>query len=249
MRVSGVDRDQLLRGRTISCAVWTRHVNQPGKPLQSPDRSAALAQYRDRAGFYDLELAPFEWIRRRAIARLALQPGQVVLDAGCGTGLSLAMLRRGVGAKGRIIGVEQSPEMLAKARGHVARQHWKNVTLLCAPVEVAEIPVFADAALFHFTHDILRRPEALANVVRHLNPGARVVACGLKWARQWFFPANLFVWAAAQHSVTSLEGLDAPWDKLAASLGPLEVEELALGSVYIASVTLPQTATVRAFSA
>jgi len=35
-------------------------MNKPGKPRHGPDRSAALAQYRRRAGFYDLELALFE---------------------------------------------------------------------------------------------------------------------------------------------------------------------------------------------
>ena len=224
-------------------------MNRPGKARQTPNRSAALAQYRERAGIYDLELVPFEWIRRRAISRLALQRGSVVLDAGCGTGLSLALLRRGVGARGRVIGIEQSPEMIEGAQRRVARKHWNNVTLLHAPVEAAEIPVLADAALFHFTHDILRLPEAVANVMRHLKPGARVVASGLKWAGPWGIPVNLFVWAAALHSVTSLQGLDAPWDGLAASLGPLDVEELLLGSVYIASAALPQTATLRAASA
>ena len=206
---------------------------------QAPDRSAALLQYRDRADIYDLELAAFEWLRRRAIQRLALAPGDVVLDAGCGTGLSLALLRRVVGATGRIIGIEQSPEMIAKARQRVARKGWSNVTLLGAPVETAQIPCMLDAALFHFTHDILRRPEALDNVIRHLEPGAHVVACGLKWAAPWAVPwavpANLFVWAAAMHSVTSFEGLYQPWDGLAARTGPMDVESLALGSVYIAS--------------
>ena len=72
-------------------------------------------------------------------------------------------------------------------------------------------------------------------MVRHLKPGARIVACGLKWAPAWALPANLFVWAAAQYSVTSLEGLDRPWERLAAHTGPLEVESLLLGSVYLAS--------------
>jgi ubiquinone/menaquinone biosynthesis C-methylase UbiE len=209
-------------------------VNPHGAPKSGPDRSAALAQYRRRAAVYDLELAVFEPIRRQAVASLGLRRGDVVLDIGCGTGLSLPLLRAAVGARGRIIGIEQSPEMIAKARQRVAQQRWKNVTLLCAPVEQAEIPGRADAALFHFTHDILRRPEAVAQVLRHLRPGASVVAAGLQWASAWAWPANALVLAAALRSTTSLHGLRQPWSLLAAGLTDLDLRRMMLGAVYIA---------------
>ena len=205
-------------------------MNKAGKP---PDRVQALALYRQRSALYDLELTLFEPIRRVAISRLALQRGDIVLDVGCGTGLSLPMLRKEIGAKGRIIGIDQSPEMMANAHERVVQNRWRNVTLLCAPIELAGIPRLADAALFHFTHDVLRRPDAIANVLDHLKPGAHVVASGLKWS--WAIPANLLVWSAALHSVTTLEGLDKPWSRLAARVGPVHVETLLLDTVYIAS--------------
>ena len=213
----------------------------PGKATarRAPDRAAALAQYRARAGVYDLELALFEPIRRRAIAALALRPGQTVLDVGCGTGLSLPLLQAGVGARGRIVGIEQSPEMIGHARERVRRQGWRNVTLLCAPAEDAQIDVVADAALFHFTHDILQRPEAVANVLAQLRPGARVVASGLKWAEGWRWPTNLFVLPAALRSVTSLQGLEKPWAGLAQALPDLVVHSALTGGVFVASGTLP----------
>lgn len=204
--------------------------------FRGPDRDAALEQYRRRAGVYDLELALLEPIRRRAIARLALRPGEVVLDVGCGTGLSLPLLRQGVGARGRIVGVEQSPEMLEQARRRVTRARWTRVTLLCSPAETADIPVRADAALFHFTHDILRRPESIANVLRHVKPGGRVVASGLKWAAPGLtWPVNLLVLPAVLRSVTSLDGLGQPWRLLQEQLGPMSVETRLLGGAYIAS--------------
>ena len=207
-------------------------------PRRTPDREAALAQYRRRADIYDLELAVFEPIRRQAIARLALRQGERVLDLGCGTGLSLPLLREAVGPQGQVIGVEQSPEMIDKARQRVAAQGWKNVTLICAPVETAALPdavEAADAALFHFTHDVLRRPEAVAHVLRHLRPGARVVAAGLQWAPPWLPLVNLLVLPAALHSVSSLEGLRRPWSHLASHLGAMQVESLLLGGVHLAS--------------
>jgi len=203
---------------------------------RGPDREAALQQYRRRAGVYDRELALFESMRRLAISRLALRPGDVVFDVGCGTGLSLSILRQGIGPKGRIVGIEQSPEMVARARRRVERARWARVTLMCSPVETADIRVSADAALFHFTHDILQRPEAIANVFSHLKPGARVVASGLKWAEPWpMRPVNLFVLPAALHSVTSLNGMDQPWRLLQEQLGHMHVESRLLGGAYVAS--------------
>ena len=210
-------------------------------PRRSPlDHSAALAQYRRRAGVYDIELALFEPVRRRAVERLALRTGDVVFDVGCGTGLSLPLLQPLVGAKGRIVGIEQSPEMIAKARERVALQGWKNVELIEASVEAARLARRADAALFHFTHDILREPLAIANVLRHLRPGARVVACGLQWAPFWAWPVNLLVFGAARHSVTSLAGLGSPWSLLAKHLSGLQVEKVMAGGVFIASGILKQ---------
>lgn len=212
-------------------------TDPPGPPA---DRPAAFAQYRRRAPFYDAELAVFEPLRQEAIERLGLQPGDTVLDVGCGTGLSLALLHQSVGAQGRIVGIEQSPEMIAQARERVRQQRWPNVTLIEAPAGAARCAVHADAALLHFTHDILRDPAALAHLMRGLRPGARVVACGLKWAPPWAWPMNLFVLGAALHSVTSLSGLAEPWNLLASHLDHLQLSPMLGGAVFIASGTVRQ---------
>ncbi len=205
----------------------------PGRQ-SGPNRRAALAQYRRRSLTYDLELAAFEPIRRLAIDRLDLRAGQTVLDVGCGTGLSLGGLHAGVGESGRIIGIEQCPEMISLARQRVLESGYRNVKLLCAPAEEADIGGLADAALFHFTHDILRLPEAIDHVVLHLKPQARVVATGLHWAPPWALPVNLFVWGAALRSVSSLNGLERPWALLSKRLEALRVSNLMLGGVFLA---------------
>ncbi|GMV47110.1 MAG: hypothetical protein AMXMBFR66_25080 [Pseudomonadota bacterium] len=207
--------------------------------MSAPDRQAALAQYRRRAGVYDLELALFEPLRREAVACLALQPGETVLDMGCGTGLSLPLLRAAVGVAGRVVGIEQSPEMLALARRRVAQHAWRNVELIGATAEAARWPGRADAALFHFTHDVLQRPEAVANALGHLRRGARVVATGLCWAPRWAIAVNAAVLAAARRSTTTLVGLDRPWRLLEARLGPMRVQRRLLGAVYLACGAKP----------
>ena len=201
----------------------------------TPNRSTALRQYRSRARIYDLELALFEPVRQRAIELLRLKKGDSVLDVGCGTGLSLTALEGLVGAEGSIIGIEQSPEMLERARARATENNWTNIAFISASVEEAAIPRAADAALFHFTHDIMRTPAAVANVVGHLKPGARVVAAGLKWAPIRTMPLNLFVWNAAMRSTSTLEGLARPWSNLEPLVADIQVEQMLGGTVYVAS--------------
>ena len=201
----------------------------------TPNRSTALRQYRSRARIYDLELLLFEPVRHRAIELLRLKKGDRVMDVGCGTGLSFTALESRIGAEGSIVGIEQSPEMLERARARADENSWHNVELISASVEEAAIPFAADAAIFHFTHDIMRTPGALANVVSHLKPGARVVAAGLKWAPARTMPLNLFVWNAALRSTSTLEGLARPWSHLEPLLTDREVEYMLGGTVYVAS--------------
>ncbi len=205
----------------------------------SADEAAALALYRARCGYYDLQLAPYEALRRCAVERLGLQPGQVVLDIGCGTGMSLGLLQQAVGPQGKVIAVDQSQEMLEQARRRVEHEGWEQVELICSPVQDAALPVRADAALFHFTHDILQTPAALDHVLAHLAPGAKLAVCGLKWAPPLFAAFNPLVWWNAVQSVTTLSGLDAPWQGLEQRGVRLTVESLFCGTLFMASGRLP----------
>ena len=96
-------------------------VYDPGPWPDAQVRALSVAKYRKRAAGYDATCGPTWPIRERTIAALHLQPGQRVLDVGCGTGLSLPLLRSAVGAGGQVYGFDQSPEMLSQARARVSR--------------------------------------------------------------------------------------------------------------------------------
>lgn len=200
--------------------------------------SHALEQYRQRASVYDLELAAMAPVRRNAIARLAPAPGSTVLDVGCGTGLSFAALAECVGPQGQVVGIEPCPQMLAQAHQRAQRAGWANVRLLQASAQSARIPGQADAALFFFTHDVLRSATAVRHVLRHLKPGAVVVAVGLQWAPTWAVLTNALVLGAALYSVSTLDGLDRPWSLLAPALHDFTVETLWGGGLYLAHGTV-----------
>ena len=203
-------------------------------------RRIALRRYRLFAPIYDILPGGLTFnrrLRQEAVRHLRLAPGQTVLDVGCGTGLSFELILEGIGPQGRLIGIELSPDMLARARSKVARRRWQNVTLIEAAAEEAAIPGEVDAALFFFTHDIMQSEPALNNVLSHMKTGGRVAAAGGKRPeRCWQLPANamqLVYWPF----VTTTEGGVQPWAKLARLVGPLTVEERLLGAAYIAYVS------------
>jgi acyl dehydratase/ubiquinone/menaquinone biosynthesis C-methylase UbiE len=200
---------------------------------------SAPTLYRRLAGSYDLTTAWLEPYRHRAVSHLRLQPGDVVMDVGCGTGMSFEPIQAAIGPSGRLVGIEPSPEMLAAARVRVEAAGWENVTLLEASAEEATVPGPVDAVLFAFTHDVLRSPEALANVLGQLRPGGRLAAAGPKWTA--FAPQlNPLVWQVASHYVTTFEGFRRPWAELERAVPDLWVEEAYFGCVYLAWGGLPE---------
>jgi ubiquinone/menaquinone biosynthesis C-methylase UbiE len=196
--------------------------------MSKPDLEAARGKYRRAAGTYDRRIARAERWRRRAIERLLLTSGDVVLDVGCGTGINFALLEPYVGPSGRIVGIDASNDMLTLAEDRVKTAGWANVELIEAPIAEASLPRGADAALFSLTHDILQSPEAVENVVRALKPGGRVASFGAKWAPWWAVPVNLGVWAIARRYVTTFSGFRKPWSQLETAGFELFVEEVAM---------------------
>jgi hypothetical protein len=108
--------------------------------MSGPDAQRAVAKYRRLAWGYDRRIAPTAPLRRRAIERLRLANGDIVVEVACGTGINFPLIEERIGPSGRLIGLDLSPEMLAQARTRVDRDDWRNVTLVEAGVERARLP-------------------------------------------------------------------------------------------------------------
>lgn len=180
----------------------------------APNRDAAVDSYAALARDYDASCHWLNGIRFELLALLDLQEGDIVVDAGCGSGAMLPLLSRMVGSNGLVFGVEQSPEMAALARQRVASPRFRNVTVLESPAEQAEIRRPANAILFCYTHDLLQSEEALANLLCRARPGARVVAAGACLAPRWAVPLNLWKLWRSRRYLSTFAGLREPAARL-----------------------------------
>src|SRR5436309_996580 len=65
----------------------------------------------------------------------SLKPGESVLDLGSGAGFDCFLAARSVGDRGHVIGVDMTPEMLAKARANAAKATTANVEFRLGQIE------------------------------------------------------------------------------------------------------------------
>lgn len=111
------------------------------------------------------------------IEAAALSTGETVVDLGSGPGLDAFMAAVHVGPSGHVIGVDMTPEMVARARAHAARIGASNVEFRLGEIE--HLPVAdssADVVVSNCVINLLpdKRP-AFAEACRVLRPGGRLV--------------------------------------------------------------------------
>ena len=104
------------------------------------------------------------------------QPGETVLDLGSGAGFDAFLSARAVGSEGRVIGVDMTPEMIAKAKENAAKADITNVDFRHGYIE--ELPVESDTVDLVISNCVVNlSPDKQAvfnETYRVLRPGGRI---------------------------------------------------------------------------
>jgi SAM-dependent methyltransferase len=153
------------------------------------DRRAGAWDRRAEAmdGFADSYGAP-------AMDALDVQPGERVLDIGCGPGTTALQLAQRVGSGGTVVGVDISDAMVAAAARRAERAGVTNVTFRAVDVQDGDLEPPFDRAYSRFGIMFFADPAtAFRNIAGALRPGGRLAAA--VWGRlddnPWMFLPTL----------------------------------------------------------
>ncbi|MFQ5984919.1 MAG: arsenite methyltransferase [Alphaproteobacteria bacterium] len=106
-----------------------------------------------------------------------LETGDVVLDLGSGAGIDLLVAAPKVGPTGRVIGVDMTDEMIAKAKANIAASGFDNVEVRKGLIE--DLPVRSSSVDWVVSNCVINlsphKPKVFAEIARVLKPGGRVL--------------------------------------------------------------------------
>src|SRR6476646_9640084 len=160
-------------------AIDEHTVSQVGS---ARERQHLIETYRKKAKHYDITSRfypapgyPQRAQRLGAVEALGLRPGDSVIDIACGTGLNFPLIEAVIGADGRIVGVDLTDAMLARAQDRIETNGWSNVSLVQADAAHFDFPTEVDAIVC--TYALSHVPEC-AQVIAH---GAAALSVGGRW--------------------------------------------------------------------
>jgi ubiquinone/menaquinone biosynthesis C-methylase UbiE len=214
------------------------------------NQSDLITLYRGLARTYDLTSNlywivgfPMRAFRKASVGALALRVGDTVVELGCGTGLNFPLLQQAVGPGGKIIGVDMTDAMLAKAQERVKRHGWCNVELVQSDVTQYEFRSLVDGILSTFAIEFITEyDDLIRRCSSALNPGKRLVIGDLKTPDGALARLAPYLLPLARPYGTTMDLANRrPWESIGNYLDDADVKEFYFGYVYLASGTRKRT--------
>lgn len=133
----------------------------------------------------------------------SLKPGETVLDLGSGGGFDCFLAARQVGDSGKVIGVDMTPEMIAKARENAVKANLSNVEFRLGEIE--RLPVADNSVDVIISNCVINlspeKAQVFAEAYRVLKMGGRIAISDVVALRP--FPEQMLNNSAALCSCVS----------------------------------------------
>ncbi|MCB9855752.1 MAG: methyltransferase domain-containing protein [Phycisphaerales bacterium] len=144
--------------------------------------------YRFHAPIYDLTRWMFLFRRKAAVRAMEIEPHHRILEVGCGTGLNFANVATQLDPTrgGKLVGLDFSEAMLARARQRVASSGWRHVS--CVQADASKMQLSEQFDRIFFSYSIAMIPDwraALDRAAEHLDPNGRVVVLEFGRFEHW----------------------------------------------------------------